>query len=305
MASPEAATDTLSRTEIRFRSGEAECAAVFIHPATTEPVPCVVLAHGFGAVKEGGPIRTAERFAAEGYAGLAFDYRYFGQSGGELRQLLSVKRQLEDWRAAIALAKTLDGVDPDRIGLWGSSYSGGHVMALAAEDPSIKAAISQSPHTDGIKTLVNLGPAGMARLTFAGLRDLAFAALGRGAYSIPIVGPPGSIGAMTTPDAEPGYDAMYDDGFEWQNEFTPRAALELPLYSPGRRAKDVSCPLLVQVCSDDAIAPPAPAIEAASAAPNGELVTYAGVGHFDIYRGDTFERAAADQIDFLNRHLGT
>ncbi len=94
----------------------------------------MVLAHGFGALKEGGPIRTAERFAAEGFAGLAFDYRYFGESGGEPRQLLDVKRQLEDWRAAIAFARTLDGVDGERIGLWGSSYSGGHVMALAADD---------------------------------------------------------------------------------------------------------------------------------------------------------------------------
>ncbi|MDX6587827.1 MAG: uncharacterized protein QOI31_2300 [Solirubrobacterales bacterium] len=303
MASPETATDTLSRTEVRFRSGETECAGVYIRPATTEPVPCVVLAHGFGAVKEGGPIRSAERFAAAGYAGLAFDYRYFGESGGEHRQLLSAKRQLEDWRAAIDYSRTLDGVDPGRIALWGSSYSGGHVIALAAEDSSIKAAISQSPHTDGIKTLVNLGPAGNARLTFAALRDLAAAALGRGGWNIPIVGPPGSIGAMTTPDAEPGYTAMYDEGFEWRNEFTPRAALELALYSPGHRAKEVACPLLLQVCSDDAITPPAPAIEAAAAAPKGELVTYAGAGHFDIYRGEVLERAVEDQIDFLNRHL--
>jgi fermentation-respiration switch protein FrsA (DUF1100 family) len=305
MASPETATETPSLTEIRFRSGEAECAGVYIRPATTEPAPCVVLAHGFGAVKEGGPIRSAERFAAAGYAGLAFDYRYFGGSGGEQRQVLSAKRQLQDWRAAITCAKALDGVDPERIGLWGSSYSGGHVIALAADDPSIKAAISQSPHSNGIKTLLNLGPAGNARLTFAALRDLAAAALGRGAWNIPIVGPPGSIGAMTTLDAEPGYTAMYDEGFEWRNEFTPRAALELSLYSPGRRAKDVTCPLLVQVCSDDAITPPAPAIEVASAAPEGELVIYAGARHFDIYRGETFERVVADQIDFLNRHLET
>ena len=158
MASSETAAETLSRTEIRFRSGEADCAGVSIRPATSEPAPCVVLAHGFGAVKEGGPIRSAERFAAAGFAALAFDYRHFGESGGEQRQLLSAKRQLEDWRAAIAHARTLDGVDPDRIGLWGSSYSGGHVIALAADDPSIKAAISQSPHTDGIRTLFNVGP---------------------------------------------------------------------------------------------------------------------------------------------------
>ena len=303
MASPEATAPAVSRTEVRFRSGETECAGVYIRPGTDEDVPCVVLAHGFGALKEGGPVRMAERFAAEGYAGFAFDYRHFGESGGEPRQLLSVKRQLEDWRAAIEYARALDGVDAERIGLWGSSYSGGHVMALAADDPRVKAAISQSPHMDGPKTLIALGPARAARLALAGLRDIASTAIGREPHLIPIAGPPGSVGAMTTPDSEPGYSAMYDPGFEWRNEFTPRAALTLSLYSPGRRAGDVRCPLLVQVCSADAITPPAPAIDAAARAPRGELITYAGSGHFDIYRGETLERALADQIDFLNRHL--
>ena len=129
----------------------------------------------------------AERFAAEGYAGLAFDYRYFGESGGEPRQLLSVKRQLEDWRAAIAYAQDARR-RRRRTGsaLWGSSYSGGHVMALAAEDRSIEAAISQSPHTDGIKTLLALGPARTARASPSPrLRDLAAAALGRERTSDP------------------------------------------------------------------------------------------------------------------------
>jgi fermentation-respiration switch protein FrsA (DUF1100 family) len=303
MASPEA-TVAVDRTEVRFRSGETECAGVFIRPDTTESVPCIVFAHGFGALKEGGPVRMAELFADEGYAGLAFDYRYFGESGGEPRQLLSAKRQLDDWRAAIAFARAQDGVDAGRIGLWGSSFSGGHGMALAAEDHSIAAVISQSPYTDGIKTLVSLGPVQNARLTLAGLRDLASSAFG-GESVIPIVGPPGSTAAMTTPDAELGYGAMYDEGFEWRNEFTARAALTLPLYSPGRRTQEIQCPILVQVCSDDAITPPAPAIEAAQRAPKGELITYAGIGHFDIYRGDHLDRAAADQIDFLNRHLAS
>jgi uncharacterized protein len=302
MASPEA-TATPSRTEVNFRSGEAECAGVFIRPETDADSPCIVLAHGFGALKEGGPVRVAERFAKEGYAGLAFDYRYFGQSGGEPRQFLNVERQLEDWRAAIAYARTLEGVDRERLAIWGSSYSGGHVMALAAEDHTISAVISQAPHTDSFKTLQALGPARQARLTVAGLRDLGAAALGREPRTIPIVGPPGSVGAMTTSDSEPGYAAMYDQGFEWRNEFTPRAAFGLSLYSPGKRAADIQCPILVQVCSNDAITPPGAAIEAAARAPMGELITYAGLGHFDIYRGEPFERAVADQLDFLNRHL--
>ena len=303
MASPEATAPALTRTEIRFRSGETECAGVLIRPGTTGAVPCVVLAHGFGALKEGGPVRVAERIAAEGFAGLAFDYRYFGESGGEPRQLLSARRQLEDWRAAIEHARTLDGVDADRIALWGSSYSGGHVMTLAAADSSIGAVIAQTPHVDGFRTLLGLGLMDNLRLSYAALRDLAAAALEREPQRIAIVGPPGSTGAMTTPDAEPGYAAMYDPGFEWRNEFTPREMATLPLYSPSRRAADIRCPLLVQVASADAIAPPGPAMEAARRAPRGELITYAGIGHFDIYRGESLERALQAQVDFLQRHL--
>jgi fermentation-respiration switch protein FrsA (DUF1100 family) len=77
----------------------------------------------------------------------------------------------------------------------------------------------------------------------------------------------------------------------------------MPLYRPGRRAPSLGCPILVQVASDDAITPPGPAIEAAGNAPKGELITYAGLGHFDIYRGEPFEQALSDQLDFLGRHL--
>jgi len=303
MASPET-TAPLTRTEVRFRSGEAECAAVYIRPETTEALPCVVLGHGFGALKEGGPIRSAERFCEAGIAGLAFDYRSFGESGGEPRQLIDISQQLADWRAAIAFARTLNGVDPECVALWGSSFSGGHALVLAAEDRGIKAVVSQAPHIDGIKTLQRLGAANAARLTLAGLRDAAGAMLGRGPHRIPLVGPPGTTAAMTTPDAEAGYRSIYDEGFEWREDCLPRVALVMPLYRPGRSAKDVGCPILIQVCSDDSITPPGPAIDAAGKAPKGELIVYAGLGHFDIYRGEHFERAVADQTDFLLRHLG-
>jgi uncharacterized protein len=302
MTSPEV-TPPPTHSKLRFSSGEAECAAVHIRANAAEPAPCVVLGHGFGAVKEGGPIRSAERFAEAGFSCLAFDYRYFGESGGEPRQLIDIKRQLEDWRAAIACARKLEGVDPDRVALWGSSFSGGHVLELAAGDRAIKAVISQAPHIDGIKTLQRLGPANATRLTLAALRDAVGGLLGAKPYRIPIVGPPGTTAAMTTPDAEPGYGSIYDDDFAWRNDCLARIALPFGLYRPGRSAKNIECPVLVQVCSDDSITPPGPAIEAAGDAPRGELIVYAGLGHFDIYRGEHFERAVADQTAFLSRHL--
>jgi pimeloyl-ACP methyl ester carboxylesterase len=118
-----------------------------------------------------------------------------------------------------------------------------------------------------------------------------------------IVGPPGSLAAMTTPDAEPGYPALYPDGFEWRNEVPARIALRITTYSPGKRAGDVACPLLVLVAADDVVTPPGPARAAARRAPKGELVEYQGVGHFDVYLGEPFERAVADQLEFLARVL--
>jgi fermentation-respiration switch protein FrsA (DUF1100 family) len=78
----------------------------------------------------------------------------------------------------------------------------------------------------------------------------------------------------------------------------------VPLHRPGHRSREVRCPLLVQVAAEDAVTPPAPAIEMASRAPRGELLTYAGLGHFDVYRGAAYERAVGDQLEFLGRHLG-
>ena len=294
---------TIAREDVRFDSGGDRCAAWLYRPQeTTEDVPCVVLAHGFGGLKEARLAPYAERFAAAAHAALVFDYRHFGESDGTPRQLLDVGRQHEDWRSAVEYARALDGVDAGRIALWGSSYSGGHVIVTAAADERIAAAIAQVPHTDGIATLRAAGPANMARLTAAGIRDQAGALLGRDPYLIPIVGPPGSLAGMNSPDAEPGYSALYPEGFVWRNEFAARAALRVGTYSPLRKAADVACPLLVQVAVDDVVTPPEPARKAAERAPHGELREYPG-GHFDVYVGDAFEVIVSDQLDFLRRHL--
>ena len=291
------------REDIRFASGEGECAGwLYGPPEGDERVPCIVLAHGFGTVKEGRLDAYAERFAAAGYAVLVFDYRHFGESSGEPRQLVSIGRQHRDWRAAVEHARGLAGVDSDRIAVWGTSYSGGHVIAIAAADPRIAAAIAQTPHTSGIATFRSAGIGPSNRLALASLRDLGRAVTGREPRMIPVVAAPGERGAMTSPDALPGMAALYPPGFEWRNEFAPRAALRTGFYFPGRRARRIRCPLLVQVMTDDVVTPAAPARRAARAAPRGELKEYPG-GHFDVYVGDPFEAVVADQVEFLARHL--
>ncbi len=292
-----------AREDVRFPSGGETLAGWLYRPEDTEgDVPCVVMAHGFGALKEARLDAYAERFAAAGFAVLVFDYRHFGESTGEPRNLLDVRRQHADWRAAIGHARALDGVDPDRIALWGSSFSGGHVIAVGAADPRVAAIVAQVPHASGLGTLRAGGPRNVLRLTVAGLRDAARALRGRDPYYAPIVGPPGTLAAMNSPDALPGYSSMYPEGFGWRNEYAARVGLTLAGYSPGRKAGDVACPLMVAVGTRDVVTPPEPARKAARRARFGELVEY-DAGHFDVYRGENFERGVGDQLRFLSKHV--
>jgi len=291
------------RVDVLFQSGDARCAG-WLYPAGSvdEPAPCVVMGHGFGSLKEGRLAAYAERFQSSGLAVLAFDYRHFGASGGQPRQLLGIRSQLDDWAAAVDHARKLESVDARRIVVWGSSFSGGHVMRVAAQDPRIIAAIAQVPHVSGPASARAAGAGANLRMAAAGMRDAVGALLRRPPYYAPIVGPPGSLAAMASPDAEPGYRAMYPEGFAWRNEVAARVFLTTAMYSPGRAATRVRCPLLVQVAARDAVTPPEPAERAARRAIRGKLVRYP-IGHFDIYIGEAFERAVADQLTFLARDV--
>ena len=255
------------------------------------------MAHGFSATRDDGLPGYAEAFRDAGLAVVVFDYRHFGASTGEPRQLLDIGRQHEDYRAVITWARQLDGIDPDRIVLWGSSFSGGHVLAVATADPRIAAVISQAPFTDAIPTLMHVPPKNAVRLTVAGLRDQLRGWRGRAPRLAPAVGEPGTLAAMTEPDAKPGFDAIVPPESLWRNEFAARLMLRFPFYRPGLKSQQLTMPLLVCICENDTTTPPASTIKAAERAPRGELRRYP-YGHFDIYNDP---KVKADQVDFLRR----
>jgi fermentation-respiration switch protein FrsA (DUF1100 family) len=292
--------------ELSFNSGGERCAAWYYPPGEGPgPHPLVILAHGFGGTYEGRLWAYAERFRDAGVAALAFDYRHFGESTGEPRQLLSISRQHDDWRAAIGFGRSLDGVDPTRVALWGTSLSGGHVVAVAADDPRIAAVIAQTPFADGVATVRQAGFASLIGMSAAGLRDLANAALGREPETLAVVGRPGERAAMNQPDSYEGYYALYERPGAFNNEACARIALTIGGYRPGLRATKLSCPLLVLTCAADAVTPPAPARRMADRAPLGRSIEYPPEvgGHFAIYVGELFERTVADQIAFLRETL--
>lgn len=291
------------RADLDFNSGGERCAAWLYRPEGEGPHPLVILAHGFGGTRRARLPAYAERFRAAGIAAFVFDYRHFGDSTGEPRQLISIRRQLEDWRAAIAFARTLAGIDRDRVALWGTSFAGGHVVRLAAGDPRISAVISQAPFADGIAALRAAGPLNVLRLTGAGLRDLLGAVGGAGPHRVPIVGLPGETAAMTQPGSYEGYRALYADPGEFRNSYCARVGLLVGGYAPARHAARVDCPLLVLTCGEDRVTPPSSARRMAERAPRGVNIDYPGWGHFEIYVGERFERTITDQIDFLRAHL--
>jgi len=169
----------------------------------------------------------------------------------------------------------------------------------------VAGAIAQTPAMDGLATLMGAaayaGPGLLAKLVLAGLRDQLGALRGRDPLMVAVVGAPGSVGMMTSPDAEQGYMAI--TGPSWRNEVAARIALRAGSYRPGLQADRLPCPILVQIADRDAVAPVKAAQDAAFRATGRAEVRVYPVGHFEIYLGEPFERALADQLYFLGRHL--
>ena len=299
----------MDRIDVEFLSHGTTCRAWLYRPQGPDPRhsaarPCVVMAHGFGATRDASLAPYAERFAAAGLAVLLFDYRHFGASDGEPRQLVSVRRQLDDYSSAVDFARSLPDVDSTRIAVWGTSFAGGHALTLAARIPGLVAAVAQCPMMDGLAAVRGIaGYAGIGqllRLTGHGLLDLGLAPFGRAHY-IATVGRPGELAMMTSADSDAGYRALAPPGFRF--EVAARIALFAGLYRPVNHAAQARCPVLVQICENDSVAPVAAAEEAVRRlGANGEVRRYP-IGHFEPYFGAAFERSVADQLDFLRRHL--
>ncbi len=288
------------RVEVRIPSHGERLAAYLYRPAATGPVPCVVMAHGFSGTRDDALPGYAEAFRDAGYAVLLFDYRHFGASTGQPRQLLDIARQQDDYRAVVDWARHADGVDPDRIVLWGSSFSGGHVIVVAAGDPRIAAVIAQAPYTDSVPVIRRMPKGNLVRAVAAAVRDQAGAVRGRTPVLIPAAGPPGTFAAMTEPDALSGFTVMVPPESLWRNEIAARVIVHLPLFRPVRLADRLSMPVLFCVCDEDTTTPPQSTFTAAGRAPRGELRRYP-YGHFAIYSDP---QVKADQVAFLRRVLG-
>lgn len=294
-----------TRTDLAFTSHGVTCKGYLYMPSEAKgPVPCVIMGHGFGATRECGIAPFAEAFANAGYAAFMFDYRHFGASGGEPRQLLVPSREVEDWLSAIAFVRKLEGIKPDAIALWGTSFGGGLVTVAAARDGNVQAIIAQCPMMDGLASVFEViryaGIAQVMKLSAHGAVDITRALLGMSPHYIASAGRPGEVAAMSAADCYDGYLALIPEGVP--NQVAARIAATLMTFRPVAEAHKVTCPALIQICEKDTVAPVAAAEKAAKKMKRAEVRRYE-MGHFDIYQGTDRERSVADQLAFLRHAL--
>ncbi|MGB2948194.1 MAG: alpha/beta fold hydrolase [Rhodococcus sp. (in: high G+C Gram-positive bacteria)] len=292
-----------SRSDEWFDSEGLRCAvAVFRPAAATTDTPAVVMAHGFGTPRALRLYSYADAFARAGYTVLVFDYRHFGDSEGEPRQLLDIAKQQQDYRNAIAYARSLDGVDSRRIVGWGTSFAGGHVLTLAGTGENFAAVIAQVPHVSGPAAVRATGLRNTLRVLPSAVIDGARAVLRLSPRYIDSVGRPGDVAVMTTPDAMEARDRLFaasglKDG-DYPENVAARILLRIGLYSPARTAGAITCPTVVQIMSDDAVTPASVALKAASKIPGVTVHIHPG-GHFDPYVEPMFPTVIEEQLAFL------
>ncbi len=289
----------MDRGDVSFVSGGERCAAWWYRPdSSTRPRPLVVMGHGLGGNREMLMDTYAQRFVANGMHVLVFDYRHFGASDGQPRQLIDIGRQRADWQAAVNYARTLHGVDSTRIALWGTAFGGGHALAVAAGDPYIAAVVVQNPFTSGLRTTLARGPRSLLKVGALASLDVVLSPVRRKPVGVALAGKRGKAAMVSSKDALAGYGRMAAESMAFDPQVSARTSLSMLFDSPGRKAEQLRMPVLYAISENDAVNPAGPALEAAARTRHATVRSYP-IGHFDIYYDDPFEQAIADQLDFL------
>jgi fermentation-respiration switch protein FrsA (DUF1100 family) len=296
----------MARRDIEF-DAEGVTLRGWFYPAdgATGAAPTIVMAHGFSAVKEMYLDAFAEVFAAAGLNALVFDNRNLGASDGEPRQEIDPWAQIRDYRHAITYAGTLSEVD-DRIGVWGSSYSGGHVLVVAAIDRRVRAVVCQVPMVSGhdnFRALVRADLIAGLREAFNADRAARFA--GDPPATVPVVAEdPTAPCALPTRDSWEWFsETGKTRATAWRNEVTLRSVEMFGEYEPISYLPYISpTPLLMLPAVGDHLTPCDLAVAAYERAREPKKLIILPGGHFDAYvKG--FDDSSGAARDWFVQHL--
>jgi uncharacterized protein len=284
---------------IDFQSEGSRLTAHHHKPEGDGPFPVIVMAHGFSAVMEQLQPQI-DRFVAADLAVLAFDHPGFGLSDGPVRSEVDPARHIAAWRDAISLAGRIDANDANRVGIWGSSLSGGHVLKIGALDPRVRAIVSQAPLVDGWALSADRPDAEARAMMLAGER----AARGRGAEPtyLPVISP--DENAMCVLPGAAAWEFFGADPAEsWENRVTLSSIENIRGYAPGFWAARINRPVLMIVATVDLVTPTAHARAAFDRIKSEKRLVEIEGGHFEVYRNDGFEIAMGAAIDWFKAHL--
>lgn len=275
-------------------------------PEGEGPFPAVVMTHGLSAVKEQRLDAYAELFCRSGFVVVVYDHRNLGTSDGEPRQLVNPWAQTRDMRLAVDWLCTRPVVDTERIGLWGSSFSGGEVVVLAAIDPRIRAAVAHVPFVGyGIDAATAPGALEAYRAVIGDRTGRGLADVGEVAGPLTLIDD-GTGEALFPDPAATAFFGGRDGAATWRNTVSVQSAFtDEPPWNPGQVVGDVTAALLVVVATGDAAAPPQAAIDALARAKGPTRLVTLDCGHFDAYVGENFRQATTAMLEFLGEHLGS
>ncbi|MGD8190709.1 alpha/beta hydrolase [Brevibacillus ginsengisoli] len=295
-----------TRTDIEFNAdGNILRGWLYLPESNGQQVPAIVMAHGYSAVKEMYLDRYAEAFAKAGLAALVFDYHGFGASDGTPRQEINPWQQIEDYRHAITYAGMLPEVDQHRIGVWGSSYSGGHVLVLGATDRRVKCVVSQVPTISGYQSALRRVPGeAVDQLLHSFAEERVRRMQGANPEMLAVIPENAGVNAVyKIPDAIEWYSEGGKLAPGWRNEVTLRSVEFSRAYEPGIYVSRISpTPLLMIVGEKDYVTPTDLALVAYENALQPKRLVMLPGGHFDPYVKN-FKQSSSAAVQWFCQHL--
>jgi fermentation-respiration switch protein FrsA (DUF1100 family) len=264
------------------------------------------MAHGFSAVKEMYLSNFAEEFQKAGFVVLVFDYRFLGESEGQPRQQVLPSEQIKDYRNAISWVSQLTEVDPNRIGIWGSSFSGGHVLQVAAIDRRVKAVVSQAPLVNGWRNAEHkMGKEKMQLFIEDLIAYRTSRYNGEDMQYMSVVDEHGKKAAIPSPEAFNWFTTAHQNvAPNWENRITLESMEEYLAYNPAGMIENISpTPLLMIVAENDTTTPSYLAKEAFAKARTPKQFILVPGGHFDVYHKPIFKQTSKAAVDWFKKYL--
>lgn len=301
----------MNKLFIEFDSQGTTCAGQVYFPTQRSKRPaCIVMANGFSATMDWLLPDFAKKFTEAGFAVFTFDYRYFGRSGGQPRQLIDLRQQRIDLKNAVKWVRSNKDLDRDKIILWGTSLGGSHVVNLACADEDFAAVVCNMPAIDMIKganTKRKAEVAGAsrwdiaittARLLGAGIYDFIRSVFNLSPYYLKVYGRMGEA-IFTDPSIATRFDKVAKESETWRNLVTARSIFMIPRYREGTIEK-ITAPILLVLAAKDIEIDSDFTKEKFLQARKIKIYEYP-YDHFSLYHGEAFVHVVQDQITFLNR----